>query len=227
MEKERSSKVIAICALLVGVFALSIGFAAFTRNLDIKSEASVNPGDLALDVEFTADNDDDPENDTDTVVATVEGATAGDATIDNVSDSTPVISGLKANFTAKGQSVIYTFYVHNASEYVAYLKKADFKKVTGKDSNIVCTAGVSTTASTVNATEEGKTAACDDISLTLSIAGEDAFSTTKESFSSPSINVDEYQQVVVTISYDGSNPLPDGDFSVQFGDISLSYSSLQ
>ena len=221
MEKERNSKTIAIIALFIGVIGLSVGFAAFTRNLDIKSEASINPGNLALNVEFTADNDDNDENDTNTVTATVTGATAGDA-----SNANPTISGLKANFTAKGQSVTYTFYVHNASDYVAYLKKAEFKNVTGKSSNIVCTAGVSTTENTVNA-PEGSTAACDDISLTLSIAGEEAFSTTKESFSSPSIEKNEYQQVIVTISYDGNNPLPDGDFSVEFGDIVLSYSSLQ
>ena len=39
MERDRSGKVIAIVALLVGVVGLTIGFAAFSNTLTIQSSA--------------------------------------------------------------------------------------------------------------------------------------------------------------------------------------------
>ena len=43
MERDRSAKIIAIVALCVAVVGLSIGFAAFSNNLTIKSNATVSP----------------------------------------------------------------------------------------------------------------------------------------------------------------------------------------
>ena len=54
---ERGTRIIAIMALCIGIIGLSIGFAAFTRDLNIQfSESNVKiSGDL--DVKFLASND--------------------------------------------------------------------------------------------------------------------------------------------------------------------------
>ena len=52
MEKDRRARVIAIAALLVGVVGLSLGFAALTNTLTIRSEAAVDVDDNVLNVDF-------------------------------------------------------------------------------------------------------------------------------------------------------------------------------
>ena len=145
MERDRSAKIIAIVALCVAVVGLSIGFATFSNNLTIKSNAKVKPNASDFDVNFSTSN-------TSELDGTVSGigtnsATAEDATIDN-SDS-PTITGLKANFTEPGQKVTYSFYAHNAGKYVAYLNNVTYANVSGKTATKVCTAGVGTDATMV------------------------------------------------------------------------------
>ena len=53
MEKDRRARVVAIAALLVGVVGLSLGFAAFTNTLTIKSSAEVKVGDSVFNVYFS------------------------------------------------------------------------------------------------------------------------------------------------------------------------------
>ena len=56
MERDRSAKIIAIVALCVAVVGLSIGFAAFSNNLTIKSNATVTPNQNDFDVNFSTSN---------------------------------------------------------------------------------------------------------------------------------------------------------------------------
>lgn len=221
MEKNRSSKIVTLVVLVVAVLALSIGFAAFTQSLDISSNAYVNPSDTVLDVIFTSSNPvaDPPVYTVEGVAST--GASSLSAVINN-GGSNPVISNLGATFTDKGQSVTYNFYVYNNSAYVAYLRSVIFNNALGGTSNIVCTSGTDTTESTVNSPSG---AACDDISVKISVAG-DEYTTSNNSISLKSLDVSSYQSVSVTISYDGIHNLPDGDFSVSIGDITLGYSSI-
>ena len=128
MEKERSSKVIAIVALLVGVVGLSLGFAAFSNSLTISSSAKVEPTGETFDVDFSSSSS---ETLTDAVqgVSTPSTVVATDATINNTGN--PTISGLGATFTEPGQSVTYTFYARNTGEYKAYLNSITFKNAQG------------------------------------------------------------------------------------------------
>ena len=224
MEKDRSSKVIAIVGLVVAVAALSVGFAAFTQNLVIKSSAEVNPSDTTLDVVFSSNGTSQKE---DKVAAnpsdggTEKNQYGEEATIVNTGTN-PTISGLHAVFTKKGQSVTYTFYVHNQSEYVAYLRSVTFANATGETSYKKCTAGEDTTASMV-------AAACADVTLKVSVGGTE-FTGSNASIKGNSIGVGEFSPVIVTISYDAAGtsttPIPDGDFDIEFGDITLGYSSV-
>ena len=219
MEKERNSKIIAIIALIVGIVGVTIGFAAFTRDLNITfSETNVKvSGDL--DVRILASNDVEDTNKT--VAATLNDATSAlDATI---SADGLTISNLGATFSDKNQSVEYDFYIYNNSEYDSYLKKVEFLNYTGKEINKVCTAVNGTTQSLVDES-------CEDISLTITVAGETIVDTKDANFSVPKIDKGETVAAKITIAYDGGEGtaiLPDGDFKIEFGGIKLSYSSLE
>ena len=204
MEKQRQTKVITIVALVVAVFGISLGFAAFSNILTISSSATVKPDASSFSVLFSSSS---TSQLTDPVTATgTNNATGEDATI---SDTT--ISGLKANFTAPGQSVTYTFYAHNVGSYIAYLRSINFN-----DGKSCAATSSDTTASLV-------TAACDDISLSVTVGSTSATANTE--VSNHSLAIDAYEQVVVTITYASNGDRADGPFDVTFGDVELEYSS--
>lgn len=220
MERERGSKVIAIIALCVGVVGLSLGFAAFSSNLVIQPSANVTPSAGEFKVQFANPTAGQAEGGatgaTPTVAEESVKLSTGDATAS-------VIRGLSATFTAPGQKVTYTFDAENAGKYIAYLNSVKYVNATGKDAFKVCTAGAGTTQTLVDS-------ACNDISLTLSIAGKD-YSATNEAVSGHSLAIGAEDTVLVTIEYkaaaEGStNTLADGDFTVTFGTIELVYGSV-
>lgn len=216
MERERSTKIIAIIALCVAVVGLSVGFAAFSNNLTISSSAHVSPDPEDFDVNFSSVNTAETDGPVIGVVSNEALVTAEEATIDNTGD--PKITGLKANFTAPGQSVTYSFYVHNAGQYIAYLKSVSYENVTGEIVSKVCTAAEGTDETMVNS-------ACDAISVTLKV-GSDSFDGTRASITKHSLALDAYEPVEVKIEYAADGTRTDGDFSVKFGDIALTYSSV-
>lgn len=123
MEKDRSSKVVAIAALIVAVVGLGIGFAAFSSTLTINSSATVNPTNT-FKVQFSKESSALTKGTVSGVVAG-EGAVAADATISDADDYL-IADGLAATFTAPGQTVSYTFYARNTGEYIAYLRSITF-----------------------------------------------------------------------------------------------------
>ena len=113
MEKNRGSKIIAIVALVVAVFGLTLGFAAFSNTLVISSSATVTPSSDTFKVNFSS-SDTALETNNITGVATVGTPTVGEAKI-----SGTTISDLTAGFTEPGQTVTYTFYARNTGDYNA------------------------------------------------------------------------------------------------------------
>lgn len=217
MEKNRSSKIIAIIALVVAIAGLSLGFAAFSSTLMISSSANITPSSDTFKVLFSSSETSlATETITGKTTAT-SGVTVGEATIVNTG-ATPTISGLTAGFTVPGESVTYEFFVHNAGEYEAFLKSINFANVSGQNNPKVCTAvdPTNTTASLVSK-------ACEDISLTIKVGSTTANGT--ETNLSQSLAKKGYVPVVVTINYADNGNRADGDFSVAFGDISLTYST--
>ena len=214
MERDRSAKIIAIVALCVAVVGLSIGFAAFSNDLKIESNATVTPNPKDFDVNFST-------VDTSEIAGTVTGvgtnsATAEDATIDN--SASPKITGLKANFTEPGQKVTYSFYTHNAGKYIAYLNTVTYKNVAGKEATKVCTPGTNTDATMVEA-------ACNGISVSVKV-GNDTYTGSMNGIANHLLALDAYEEVVVTIEYTSTASRADGDFEVAFGDITLTYDSV-
>ena len=214
MERDRSAKIIAIVALCVAVVGLSIGFASFSNNLKIESSAKVSPNQNDFDVNFSASNTSELDG-TVSAVGT-NSATGEDATIDN--SASPTITGLKANFTEPGQKVTYSFYAHNAGKYDAYLNDVTYANVSGKTATKVCSAGAGTDATMVEA-------ACNGISVSVKV-GSETYTGSVDSITNHALDIDAYEEVIVTIEYKSTAARADGDFEVAFGDIILTYDSV-
>ncbi len=223
MERDRRARVIAIAALLVGVVGLSLGFAAFTNTLTIKSSAEVTADASVFNVDFSKQSGSVVDGTvTGTPTPATNGPTAGDATIDNSAAGAAVIKDLHATFTAPGQSVTYSFYTKNAGALKAYLTNVTFATPAK-----TCTPDTGTTASLV-------TAACNGISLTVRLGSEDFTATTaRASFATATAHdleksgeSGDNEAVTVTIAYAANASQADGDFDVAFGDVTLNYSSV-
>lgn len=183
MEKDRSTRIIAVMALIVGVVGLSIGFAAFSSNLKItNTTATVTPDKEDFRVLFTDDSDKSAElltedgkvfeADLDKIVTEVSDEdnviASSKVTIDNSSYSTPIISGLSAGFNAPGQSVTYTFFSKNVGDYVAYLKSLTATKADA-EGYIVCTPTPENSEEVSESSELLIKNACKTISATVNV----------------------------------------------------------
>ena len=214
MDRDRSTKVIAIVALCVAVFGLSVGFAAFSNDLTIKSEATVKPNASDFDVNFSSS--DTSETDGTVTATSTAGVTAQDATINNA--TAPTISGIKVEFTEPGQSAKYSFFAHNAGKYNAFLNNVTFKNAKDANANIVCVAAEGTNANMV-------ASACQDISIKVKV-GTTTFVEPTPTITSHELPIDQYEPVEVTIEYKTGAARADGDFQVNIGDIVLTYGSV-
>ena len=204
--------------LMLGVLTMSIGFSAFSSELVIASSASVKPDSSAFRVIFSSSG---TQVLTDKITGTATGnATAGSATIENGGD-TPRISDLTATFTGPGETVKYEFYVYNSGAYVAYLRDIVFKNVDGESSSKVCTA---IDNSSVNATLMQN--ACNDINVSIDVGSTTSVLGTTNNIRGRSLEKGVYEKVVVTITYTNNENRSDGDFKVEFGDIGLTYSTV-
>ena len=214
MDRDRSTKVIAIVALCVAVFGLSVGFAAFSNDLTITSEATVKPNASDFDVNFSSS--DTSETDGTVTATSTAGVTAQDATINNA--TAPTISGIKVEFTEPGQSAKYSFFAHNAGKYNAFLNNVTFKNAKDANANIACVAAEGTNAAMV-------ASACQGISIKVKV-GTTTFVEPTPNITSHELPIDQYEPVEVTIEYKTGATRADGDFQVNIGDIVLTYGSV-
>jgi len=216
MSENKSYKLIAIIAILVGAVGVAIGYSAFSSSLIINSSAEVTPDANLFSVKFSSS---DQSVQTNAITPTlsrqnVTGFSGTNATINNSGD--PTISNLKATFTEPGQSVTYSFNSFNDGEYIAYLNSITF---TGSKT---CTAKNTTTQSLVDA-------ACNGISLSITVGESTKTVTTTEtvsSISSHSLATDTAEPVSVTITYASGSGIADGDFDVTLPSITLKYDSV-
>ncbi len=216
MEKNRTVQLIAILALVVGVIGLSIGFAAFSNTLKIKSSATVAPDKDTLNVDFSSSPTEVEANEI-TAVSNPVGLITTKATIDNTSD--PVIKNLSATFTEPGQKATYSFYAYNAGHLQAYLKSIIYGNVSDNTTNKVCTAKEGTTDALVQK-------ACNGISVKVKVGSEAETNSSVASISNHALTKGQAEPVTVTLEYAQDADRADGDFTVAFGDITLNYSSV-
>lgn len=211
MERQRKYKFIVMITLMFVVVGMTLGFAAFSATLNISSSASVTPSSSDFNVEFL-------ENVVSTYVVThpggfrgIEPIVSGGANGSIIEVSGTSISGLKANFTAPGQTVAYDFYVANTGNYDAYLRSVEF-------GNVSCIPGTDATSGMVED-------ACGSISIKLEI-DEDLYTETNTLITNKILYKDSYLPVRVTLSYDIGVARADGAFDVEFGNIELEYSTV-
>ena len=235
MEKNRSSKVVAIVALFIAVIGLSVGFAAFSNTLTIKSSATVKPSDKDFVVGFVEKTTDtalptgDVELKQDAITVVGENASyLKDESLKPTLNGTTV-SNLHANFTKPGESVSYKFAVANFGKYDAYLTNVTFANVAGQSAYKVCTVTPVTGEGQTAVTAALVTEACNgiDVSVKIDNATYNGADGSQANINTVlSRNTNNIKEVVVTISYAEGSEVADGAFSVDFGDITLGYSSV-
>ena len=221
----RNNKGITIAALIVAIIGLSIGFAAFSNTLTIRSTASVNPSDENFQVKFSKVSSAD-QTGLSYPIAAVDvstGATGGNAIIDG--DNPLLLKDLKANFTAPGQSVSYQLYIRNTGQYTAYLTNINFKNVSGHNDVKLCYGD--------QATQSLITSACNDMNVSVRIGGSvngTTYTSNNNNISNTSLAPGDSTEVYVTITYADNTPnanhYVDGPMYVEFGDIMIEYRSV-
>ena len=224
MEKDRDSKLFVIVLLVVAIVGLSIGFAAFNKNLNIKfSESNVNVAD-DLDVRIVVfDSTNSIFNESSKIIEPILNGDGVSASPFIISDNYLSISGGSVIFTNNDQFVSYILALKNYGEHKAYLKSFSFKNYSETDSFKVCTALSGTDQNLVDQ-------ACESINLTFS-ALNDSFSFDSSTvgnipLSTFDLSSQSYGIVKLNISYDANAVIPDGDFKINFGEIVLNYSLL-
>ncbi len=236
MEKNRSTRILAVVALVVAIAGLSLGFAAFSSTLTIEPSAVVLPEDNMRIVfsnvngEPTATSVAGTMNQAMTDARTRLAALSitdpnlpnvANAVIDNSNKKAPKITNLKATFTAPGQSASYTFYVYNEMDYKAFLRTITFD--TTKYS---CTPGTDTDTTTANAVCQSIEVDITVGSATASVTGNGSVDKTEFTASTAhELAGTTAEQVVVTLSYPTGSAETNGDVTVRLPDIQLNYSS--
>lgn len=110
--KDKTYKTLIIAALVVAIGGLSLGYAALTQVLNISTTATVQSADKSWRIRF-----ENPS--TGVVTGSAEAGTIG------LSDTDVTLSGVQLK--APGDTVSYTFDVHNAGELDAQLSTITMK----------------------------------------------------------------------------------------------------
>lgn len=201
MEKSRKAKKSILIVLLLLVIGLTIGFAAFISELTISSSATVEGNAQNFKVAFS---------ESETEITGNTATTAGNATAGGTFSGT-ALTGLKANFTAPGQTATWTVYAYNDGQFDAFLNDVTIGTITG-------TAGEGTTQSYVDEAVKG-------ISVSVTVA-DDNYTQTATDVDGHKLEQGKGEAIVVTLAYAADSAIADGDFTVNIGDIKLNYESV-
>ena len=202
MRNEIKKQLMTLSILLAAILITSIGFAAFSSTLRIKTKTTVTPNSSDFKVVFSSS-----ENSLETNPVKANPETLGDdAIIDNTTQ--PTISGLNTYFTNPGDSVTYTFFVRNEGEYEAFLNSISFRRKT-------CTPEEGTNAEMV-------IDACNAITTTVNV-GSITTAETLTDITGESLIPGQSKQVTVTVSYDLNGARANGPFTVEYGNITMYY----
>lgn len=204
MERSRKAQKSILIVLLLVVVGLSIGFAAFTSNLKIKSSATVTPNPNTFKVVFSA-------SDTESKAGDVKGDGIYGKNATFAKDAKE-LTGLKADFTAVGQEATWEVYSFNDGEFDAFLNSVTLGTITceakdGTSTDMV--ANVVMKLSVAITDENGETTTYD---------------ATTANVSSHILSKGKAEKVVVSLEYVSGKV--DGDFTVDVSEIILGYDSV-
>ena len=218
----RRNQSVTIAALIIAIVGLSIGFAAFSNTLTIRSSATLNPDSSTFRVVFSKSSSAEVVGEEHSVAP--NNNTYGDgATIDNATQGESILKDLHAKFTEPNQTVKYNLYVYNAGSYQAQLTGITFKNVTGESAFKKCTA-TTKQDTTQMATQSLVNSACEGISISVKV-GNKVARPGDESLNYQILDSHTSLPVEVTITYAEGSAYADGDFEVEFGDIEITATS--
>lgn len=210
MGKEINIKISIIIIAISFIVFLGIGFAAYSNSLTIEPNVNVISDESNFNVHFSSASG----SDSTAAINPTKSSTSIKANSAVLTGTT--ISNMGATFTASGDSITYTFYVRNTGALPAYLNSITYNNVSGESAFKVCTAISGTTQSTVDS-------ACSGISITTKV-GSLSSTSTNSSISGHLLSKGSYEKVTVTVTY-SSSVQTNGDFTVEFGTITLNYGS--
>lgn len=205
---------IVIIAIVAGI---SIGFAALSSTLIIKSKLKVNPNISSGDFKIVFSSSSSSLSTTDVVPEVTTGVTASNAKINN--NLVPTISNFSLEFSEKGDKATYVFYVRNEGKLPAYMTQVIFNGYSSSGKFKSCSAISGTTLSTVQA-------ACEDINVTVTV-GSQVVTATNRQLNNHLLDTGASEKIILEIEFNpNSTSNPDGDFILRFGDISLLYNTI-
>ena len=213
--RNNSQRNLIITLLVVSVVGMSIGFAALSNVLTISSSVNVAPSDATFNVDFSSSATSVVANDI-TPTTNPNTLNKNKAKIDN--SASPTLTNLQADFTEPGQTVTYKLYAYNAGEYDAYLTSITYNNVLNETKPIVCTPAAGTTASLA---EE----ACKGLVVTVTV-GDKEVTKTEDGIKGHVLRKGTSEEVIIEIEYKSGSGRADGNIEVEFGDITLVYSSV-
>ena len=215
MKRHRKKQMYIIAILSMIITGLGIGFAAFSSTLNISSSATVTPNSDDFSVVFSSSEYAVTTNNQTGIVVNGIGSNGAQGGITGLYQKSA--TGMIGQFTKPGQALSLQFYVHNIGEYDAYLKSINIENINGT-SYKKCTASSGTTDSLVQS-------ACEGIVI-HSIIGSDSYTIGTTNITGHKLEKGKAELILITIEYKANAARADGDFDVEFGDISLEYSTV-
>lgn len=213
MEKN-NGKIIAIVALVVAVVALSVGFAAFTDSLTIAGNATVTGGDNSL----FAGSFGYASSPAAACVYTGGSTTAANTNAGSASGNS--WSGISITLNDTNPSVTCTATIENTSAYDASLTSFS------SDTNVGCTSSTATNASAICATVQ-EVVTIDTNSTILTVTPSSSSSGVTGTLGGLTIPKQVGTKVVsVTVSYDKTAGVPDGDITITLPTITHGYTTV-
>ena len=224
------NKKITVAALIVAVLSLSIGFAAFSNSLNIKSSANVNPSDKDFKIVFSKERDTFVSGNE---IISATGDINGNTKKGSINDTGDTLYNLETEFTTPGESVEYSLYIKNIGAYNAVLNKLEIEEaeltsdITVENYYIVDNGSVKCYAKKDpqnKANEQLLKEACNNIRLKVKLQQESEYITSTKEFDSYVINKGESESVTVTLEYTGDT-VADTGFNVVFGSVKMNYAT--
>lgn len=247
MKRDRKSHKFVLLILLASVFTFSLGFAAYSSTLIINPVARVNPDPSTFRVVFSSSDQSVVTDPVEPMRCTATSSFCqsnsasltfpiSNASIEN--GTSPTISGFSATFDEVGEQISYKFYAHNTGEFDAYLTNIAFANVSSESSKKVCTAKIGTDATQAETAcahmllqvDFGDASAGNFVTFNQTDTNETITSTISNANGNNDALVipkNSYRTVYITVKYEDNSDVLDGDVSVDFGDITFSYSTTE
>ena len=239
MEKDKKGRVIAIVALVIAVFGLSLGFAAFSTRLSIGSSADVNTGATNWNVGFSTNGSTIEDTTTPGTKAANENGNPGELNVTKYTISQKTNATLS---TTEGSSVSYNLDILNNGSLTAYLDSVTFdtnpvtcsNSTSGNSSVIEGTSAAGTSTTGANTTTISAADCAKMFGVTLSIDGTNYTSTSTSlsgTIPAKANSTPGSVPVVLTVAYKGTSEAEavaatlDGNIVVTVGNISVVYTS--